>query len=75
VSKGRKDDRWFVVLDGEVTVLLDGRPPRRLLPGDSFGEIAVIHQRERTATVVAETGARLMQVPGRQLRRALASVA
>jgi CRP-like cAMP-binding protein len=75
VSEGREDDRWFVVLDGELTVRLDGRPPRRLLPGDSFGEIAVIHRRARTATVVTETGARLMQVPGRQLRRALASAA
>jgi CRP-like cAMP-binding protein len=71
VSKGQDDDRWFVVLDGELVVQLDGRPPRRLLPGDSFGEIAVLHQRPRTATVIANTHARLMQIPGQVLRGAL----
>jgi CRP-like cAMP-binding protein len=73
VSKGHDDDRWFVVLDGEVIVHPDGRPPRRLLPGDSFGEIGVLHERPRTATVVAGTRAHLIQVPGRQLRGALAA--
>jgi hypothetical protein len=73
VSKGHDDDRWFVVLDGQVIVHPDGRPPRRLLPGDSFGEIGVLHERPRTATVVAGTRAHLIQVPGRQLRGALAA--
>jgi CRP-like cAMP-binding protein len=73
VSKGRDDDWWFVVLDGRLIVQLDDRPSRRLLPGDSFGEIGVLHSRPRTATVVADTRARLVRVPGGQLRRALAT--
>jgi CRP-like cAMP-binding protein len=74
VSKGDNDDCWFVVLDGQLTVHLDDRPPRRVLPGDSFGELAVLHERPRTATIVADTRARLIQVPGHELRAALAAI-
>jgi CRP-like cAMP-binding protein len=73
VSRGDDEDSWFVVLDGRLVVRLDDRPPRRLLPGDSFGEIAALHERPRTATVVADTRARLVQLSGEKLRAALAT--
>lgn len=61
---GDDDVALSVILDGTVEVLVDGQPRRRLGAGDFFGEIALIHGRPRTATVVAITNVRLLSVPG-----------
>jgi CRP-like cAMP-binding protein/predicted MFS family arabinose efflux permease len=71
VRKGERDDRWLVILDGELHVERDGRPPRRLGPGDALGEIGVLHDMPRTATVVARTRASLLSIPGGELRSAV----
>jgi CRP-like cAMP-binding protein len=44
---------FFVVENGEATVEVHGREVGKLGPGDSFGEIALIDRRPRTATVTA----------------------
>jgi CRP/FNR family transcriptional regulator, cyclic AMP receptor protein len=46
---------FFLIVDGTAKVLVGGRTRRRLGPGDYFGEIALLDERPRTATVVAET--------------------
>jgi CRP/FNR family cyclic AMP-dependent transcriptional regulator len=46
---------FFVVKDGEASVQVHGSEVGRLGPGDSFGEIALIDRRPRTATVKAVT--------------------
>jgi CRP/FNR family transcriptional regulator, cyclic AMP receptor protein len=46
---------FFVITDGEATVTVDGNEVGRLGPGDHFGELALIAERERTATVTAQT--------------------
>jgi CRP-like cAMP-binding protein len=46
---------FFVVDSGEAAVEVHGEEVRRLGPGDSFGEIALIDRRPRTATVRAVT--------------------
>ena len=71
IRKGQVDDRWLVIVDGELDVRLDGRPPRRLGPGDAVGEIAVLHEIPRTADVVARTRASLLEIPGSELRSVL----
>ena len=40
---------FFVVGAGEAVVTVDGREVARLGPGDHFGELALIAERERTA--------------------------
>jgi CRP-like cAMP-binding protein len=46
---------FFVIAEGEAAVIVDGTRVATLGPGDYFGELAMISQRERTATVEALT--------------------
>lgn len=46
---------FFVIREGEAKVELGGSEVRRLGPGDHFGEIALITEGPRTATVTAES--------------------
>ena len=46
---------FFVIAEGEAAVVVDGTRVGMLGPGDHFGELAMISERERTATVEALT--------------------
>jgi CRP-like cAMP-binding protein len=60
VREGESGVAFFVVLDGELSVLVEGKEVRRLAPGDHFGEIAlIVPEASRTATVRALTGVRV----------------
>jgi CRP-like cAMP-binding protein len=44
---------FFVLVEGEASVTVGGKEVGRLRPGDHFGELALIAERERLATVTA----------------------
>ena len=46
---------FFVIAEGEAAVIVDGTRVGTMGPGDHFGELAMISERERTATVEAVT--------------------
>jgi CRP-like cAMP-binding protein len=54
---------FFVVADGEATVTVGGKEVATLGPGDHFGELALISEKERTATVTATTQVRCLEIP------------
>lgn len=55
VRQGDEGDRYYVVERGELTVSVDGKPARTLGPGSGFGEIALVRDVPRTATITAIT--------------------
>ncbi len=58
VAEGEGGIAFFVIEEGEVEVSVGGRRVRTLGPGDYFGEMALIDDDARTASVTGRTGGR-----------------
>jgi CRP/FNR family cyclic AMP-dependent transcriptional regulator len=54
-TEGEGGAGFFVIESGEAVVTVHGDERGRLGPGDYFGDIAMIDQGERTATIQAES--------------------
>src|SRR5262249_29875707 len=68
VKEGFGGHEFFVLLDGRVEVRRDRRLLRPLGSGDFFGELSLVTDLPRTASVTAVTPVRALVVTGRAFR-------
>jgi CRP/FNR family cyclic AMP-dependent transcriptional regulator len=74
VDQGHYAYEFFVLLDGAVAVRRDDVHLTDLGPGDFFGEIALVEDERRTATVTATTPIRAVVMHSRAFRAMRASM-
>jgi CRP/FNR family cyclic AMP-dependent transcriptional regulator len=63
VVRGENGVGFMIILDGTVTVDTVQGKARKLGPGDSFGEMALLDHEGRSATIRADTDVTLATIP------------
>jgi CRP/FNR family transcriptional regulator, cyclic AMP receptor protein len=69
--QGARGREFFVLLEGDADVTKNGRRINQLSGGDFFGEIALVSDTPRTATVTATTPVRALVITDRSFKRLL----
>jgi CRP-like cAMP-binding protein len=59
---------FYVILEGEASVVIDGEERARLRRGDFVGEISILTDEPPTADVVAMTMLRCLAIPDTELK-------
>ena len=70
-TQGRPGDTFYILLEGEADVVIDGKPRRTLKKGDFFGEISMLDRGLASATVTTTKDARLLVMSHAQFRDAV----
>ena len=73
VTEGDEGELFYAIVEGHVEVRRGGITQRTLGPGDYFGEIALVRNTKRTATVVAMSDVRVATLGTPDFLDALAS--
>ena len=63
IQEGQKGDDLYIVVQGKVTVSKAGRVVADLVMGDFFGEMTLLQNERRAASVVAGSDCLLLKVP------------
>lgn len=69
--EGEMGKEFIVLLEGTAEVRKNGRKIRKLRAGDFLGEIALLVNVPRTATVVTTSPVRVLVITGRDFKRVL----
>ena len=68
-TAGQPGDMMYVVKEGEVNVVINGKVIDTVGPGGILGEMALIDKRPRSATAVAKTDCKLVSVNQERFQR------
>lgn len=68
---GLSGSSFYIILDGEAVVAIDGQERSRLARGDFFGEISALTGRPPSADVIATTILRTLVIPANELEQFL----
>jgi CRP-like cAMP-binding protein len=71
LTEGLSGPDFFIILDGEADVIVDGEVVHHLGPGDFFGEVAALDGKERTASIKATTRLRCLTLGDGSFRQFL----
>jgi CRP-like cAMP-binding protein len=67
IRQGLEGSGFYLILEGEARVVIDGEERARLGRGEFFGEMSILLGERPTADVVATSVLRCLVVPGPQL--------
>ena len=73
IKQGSPSDSFYVLMEGEANVDVDGKPRPALHKGDFFGEISMLDRGPATATVVTSSPVKAMVMSHAQFREAIKS--
>jgi CRP-like cAMP-binding protein/Zn-dependent protease len=73
IEQGQEGDAFYAIRSGQVEVIKDDERRATLGPGAHFGEVALLMDVPRTATVVARTPARLFRLDREGFEQAIAA--
>ena len=71
LRRGLSGGNFYVILEGEASVEIDGRERQRLGRGEFFGEISALTGDTPSADVVAATVLRCLVIPAAELEKLL----
>jgi CRP-like cAMP-binding protein len=71
IAQGDRGRQFFILVEGGAEVRRNGRKVNTMQDGDFFGEIALVSDRQTTATVTATQPSRLLVVTASGFRRLL----
>jgi CRP-like cAMP-binding protein len=71
ITQGQPGDTFYVLLDGEAEVVIDGKARRTMKTGDFFGEISMLDRGLGTATITTTKDSRLFVMSHSQFRDAI----
>ena len=71
LRRGLSGGNFYVILEGEASVELEGESRAKLTRGDFFGEISPLTGEPPTTDVIAATMLRCLVIPGPQLEQLL----
>ena len=71
ITQGTAADSFYLLLNGEATVRVDGHDRPGLGPGSFFGEISMLDRGPATATVVTSGPSKVMVMSHAQFRDAI----
>jgi CRP/FNR family transcriptional regulator, cyclic AMP receptor protein len=68
LRQGISGSAFYVVLDGEAKVVIDGQERARLTRGDFFGELSILTDEAPAADVIATSILRCLIIPDNELK-------
>ncbi len=71
VRRGEEHSAVYVIVDGEVAVVIDDEDRRVLSKGSFFGEVSVLLREPASASIVTRTPLRCLVVPGAEFEHFL----
>jgi CRP/FNR family transcriptional regulator, cyclic AMP receptor protein len=73
LRKGSESAGLFIILEGEVGVVIDDEERATLSTGSFFGEVSVLLEEPTTADIVARTAVRCLVIPPERTKEFLLS--
>jgi diacylglycerol O-acyltransferase / wax synthase len=70
VKAGDRADAFFVIEQGSAEASVEGSPGRTMRAGSAFGEIGILHNGVRTATVIAVEPVEVLRIDSEDFRAA-----